>query len=156
MVYDDARLHASWGIDIKGVDANDALKLFKEIEEENGYISPAMVVERSKEKGALLHDQFEWDDEIAGGKYREIQARGIMRNLIVSIEGNNMSSNTRGLVHVQKGYNSVDRVIKVPETRELLFKKAIEELEAFKRKYQDLLEFTKFFDEIDKLKEALA
>lgn len=157
MVYDDPRLHGSWRINVPGVKADDALKLFKKIEAENGNVTPKQVVDVSREEGSLLHNQFEWNDEIAAVKYREKQAQWLIGNLVVTvkIDKTQESAPVRAMVHVKDGYNSVDNIIKVPETRELLFKKAIEELEAFKRKYADLLEFTKLFDEIDKLKEVL-
>lgn len=54
-------------------------------ERNNGKITPAMVVAEAKRKDHPLHQFFEWDDRIAGNKYREDQARGYIRSVRVTI-----------------------------------------------------------------------
>lgn len=125
--------------------------------------SPKQLVDTSREEGTLLHNQFEWRDGVAAEKYRESQAAGIIRNLIIVVEREEEKEPTTVRAYVptlekeESGiYQPISVVVKDTNSREILLKRALDELLAFKRKYQDLLEFTKFFDEIDKLKEALA
>jgi hypothetical protein len=50
--------------------------------ERDGRLSPQGVVNEAKRKDSPLHDQFEWDDKVAGVKYRLEQAA----RLIVSVK----------------------------------------------------------------------
>jgi hypothetical protein len=57
-------------------------KELRRIEKKYGYVAPWMLVKEAEPEGHPLHDEFEWDDAIAGNLYREDQARTI----IVSVE----------------------------------------------------------------------
>ena len=41
------------------------------------------LVDVSRDESAPLHAEFEWDDSVAGEKYREEQARKIIQHLII-------------------------------------------------------------------------
>lgn len=60
-------------------------KVCQEIIEEEGAITPKSLVRVSEPIDAPLHEEFEWQDDIAAQKYREEQARQIIKN-IVTIE----------------------------------------------------------------------
>lgn len=49
------------------------------IREEYGALTPANIVEAARDDGHPLHHRFEWDDAIAGEKYRLQQARQLIR-----------------------------------------------------------------------------
>ncbi len=49
-----------------------------------GQLTPAAVVEASRPADAPLHHRFEWDDSIAGERYREVQAAQIIRSVKVT------------------------------------------------------------------------
>lgn len=49
------------------------------IRAEHGKLTPAVVVEAAGAEDHPLHDRFEWDDSVAGQKYRLIQARELIR-----------------------------------------------------------------------------
>ena len=145
---------------IPGLNAQEVGEYFESFGEK---VTPKQIVDASRKEGTLLHNQFEWRDGIAAEKYRESQAAGIIRNLIVVVDREEEKEPTTVRAYVptpekeESGiYQPISVVVKDTNSREVLLKRALDELLAFKRKYQDLLEFTKFFDEIDKLKEALA
>lgn len=50
-----------------------------------GDVDPAALVDEAADTSHPLHDQFEWDDEIAGREYRLIQASRIIRACTVVV-----------------------------------------------------------------------
>jgi len=61
-----------WSFPVNAQDAGEALAT---IQQRQGKIVPANVVESAKPEDSPLHPAFEWDDTRAGEKYRESQAR---------------------------------------------------------------------------------
>lgn len=67
------------------VPAEDAGRELDRIREKRGTLNAEDVVEESRDKGSVLHDIFEWDNEKAADSWRIEQARGLIRNITVSI-----------------------------------------------------------------------
>lgn len=77
--------------------ATSTLEALQAIYADNGnVITPAAVVKASRPVDAPLHSRFEWDDEIAGDRYREVQAAQLIRFAFVSVTTEN-----RGPVRVR-------------------------------------------------------
>ena len=66
--------------------------------EKHGTLTPKAVVDASRRSSAPLHDYFEWRDDVAAEKYREVQAKEIIRSVELVIEG---SEPTRAFVSVK-------------------------------------------------------
>src|SRR6187551_1032777 len=61
-----------------------------EISAENGdRVSPAMVLDRARDKASPLHDCFEWNDAVASEKFRLLQARVLLRLVVPIYEKSN-------------------------------------------------------------------
>lgn len=65
------------------VDAGVAFDELERIRDRDGRLRPATVVEESRPNDAPLHPVFEWRDKIAAQKYREDQARNVIRSVVV-------------------------------------------------------------------------
>ncbi len=78
MVYKFRNGHA-----IKNVDAEDVGRCLEELRAAGPSFTPQDVVEKARPEEAPLHPAFEWDDRIAGEKYRENQARSVIRSVVV-------------------------------------------------------------------------
>lgn len=52
----------------------------------DGKITPSDMVDASRPDDAPLHPEFEWDDSVAAERYRETQARAIIRHIITYVE----------------------------------------------------------------------
>lgn len=64
------------------VDANDAANELERIRvDNNGKLIPAKVVKESEPKTAVLHDCFEWRNAVAANRFREYQARNLIRGI---------------------------------------------------------------------------
>ena len=59
----------------------DDKQIFEELEDvrKNEPLTAQAVVNKARDKTTRLHSRFEWDDSIAGEKYREKQARNIIQ-----------------------------------------------------------------------------
>lgn len=113
--------------------------------ERKGNLTPRALVNASRRKNAVLHDLFEWDNEIAAEKYRETQASYLIRSIEVVSAG--ISEPVRAFVSVtaneektERTYINVERALSINGTREEVLAIALAELKAFERKYSNLEE----------------
>lgn len=117
-----------------------------------GELTPAAVVDASRPSTAVLHNIFDWDDASAAEKCREVQASGIIRNLVtVQVENVKTNEPVRCFVRASGAYTDIASVMKTEISRQTLLDKALEELNAFRAKYQALGELAEVFDKLDAL-----
>lgn len=142
-----------------GADPNKVGKELEKIEKRDGEITKAAVVEAARPEGNLMHNLFTWDNDVAGEKWREYQAGQIIHALVIVPEGH---SETKGRAFLnieygsqpgQKGrfINTVSALTN-EDTKSIVLGNALNELEAFKTKYQTLDELAEIFDAIDNVK----
>lgn len=130
-------------------DANIAAEVCAKLEAE-GRLNAQNLVDVSRDKDAPLHDMFEWDDSIAAEKYREEQAKKIIRSIVYTVEDKPITTRVFQSVG-PKSYEKVERIMQSDEKRKYLLNAAKAELAAFKRKYQVLSELSEVFVVIDKV-----
>lgn len=68
-----------------GIDPQAAIAELERIEETLGALTPKNLVEVARSKDNILHDLFEWNDEVAAENYRLAQARRLINNLEVIV-----------------------------------------------------------------------
>jgi hypothetical protein len=139
------------------------------IKKSYGGIMPKDVVNESRPTDSVLHKCFEWDDRKAAEAYREVQAREIIRNIVVvKAVGIDDSEPViiRAFVPVaaedneSKKYISIDDALSDEDYTKQVIEQAKSEMIALKKKYGDLLQFadmvkTFLLSEV-KLKEGIA
>lgn len=146
MVYD-------WktGARIKG-DAQASGELFEKLSHTEEGLTAETLLNANKPKSAPLHDDYEWDNEIAGEKWRLHQSNHFLNSLticLVSAETNE-SVQTRA-VHITTEphkYEPITEIVQVQSKYECLLSNALSELQAFQRKYNTLKELTPVFQAI--------
>lgn len=67
----------------RGVDPEQAIDVLEEIRIRDGLIKPSAVVEAAEPKSSPLHPAFEWRNGVAAQRYREWQARSMVKAIIV-------------------------------------------------------------------------
>lgn len=138
-----------------GVPAQTAGNEFERIERKHGHITPEIVLDESRAEDSALHSCFEWNDEVAAEKYRIQQATHLIVNLTVFSEHTEQKAPVRAFVNVsteRKGsFISVSSAMQATKTREVVLKNALRELESFKAKYKNLVEFSELFAAIEKI-----
>ena len=141
------------------VSAETAQNEFEKIAELPGGLTAPNVVKVARDPKNPLHGEFEWDDSAAGEKYRESQARCMLRS-VVKIAPEMPQKPIRAYQAVEvnrdespKEYVETRRVMREPELRAQILATAKRELQSFRAKYRDLTELASVFDAIDGLGE---
>jgi len=155
--------------EIKTTKGSEIYEEINKIYQKDKSITPEKILEQAKNPNHPLHKHFEWDDEIAGNKYRLIQARNLIRKIILEITNeDNQKYRVRAFLSVSEVdncdlvihgnqmtdnyYVSLEDIEKDDKLIEYQKLKALSELRAFKIKYGILNKWLgKIFEEIDKL-----
>lgn len=118
------------------VQAQEAGEELERIYGERGKLDAADVVDESRPETAVLHPCFEWRDEIAAEKYREEQARALVRCVVTVQETDGQKPvEVRAFFHVQETYHPTSVIIQEEDKYTTLLQKALGELAAFRKKY---------------------
>lgn len=148
------------------VKADEAGKEFERIEKENGKVTAENLLESARPENSVMHDCFEWNDTEAAEKYRLLEAKNVINQLVkvaVTEENSGRSKEQRAYVNINpnrgfgsKGdYISIERAMSEEETRKIVLKRALDELIMFQRKYQDFSELSEIFSAIQEINEKL-
>lgn len=133
---------------IEGLYKADAQKVYEEIGDAE--VTPQEVLEKARDNEKELHKCFEWNDGVAAEKYRLTQARDIIRSLVIVTEkANEQPVRVFSITSEQRVYQPTRQFLVQQDEYQALLKRAISELEAFKRKYHTLSELETVFEQID-------
>lgn len=142
---------------IRGIDPDDAAAELDRIAgDNNGLLTPAELVKRSRAKRSLLHAAFEWDDDHAADLYREVQARKIIAGIVVVQGGEVLGPRMVNVVikEVGRGYVPIDVAIEREDTRDQMISQAFRDLDAWQRRYVHLSEFDEIFRAIRSIRDG--
>lgn len=150
--------------DIEGLSPLDAQSVGEELERlrlANGKLTKEIVLEAAKHRNSPLHDHFEWDDTEAAKKFRLVQARNLIRHVVVVFESRDSDEKleTRAFVSISSQdenkliYTSIEDAMSDELMREEVFKNALDALNNWKKKYANLEIFLDVFKAIEKLNE---
>lgn len=146
----------------KPVDANIVGGVMEEIQKRDGCVTKSSFLDASRPLEAPTHTLFEWDDSIAGERWREYQSMHIINSIEVTIvrpDAPEEKSAMRAFVVVDKAKDptkkarlvSVDVALGNEDMRSRVLENALMELKSFKRKYEMLSELSKVFEAIDEV-----
>jgi len=110
-------------------------------------ITPQNVVDLARNENSVIHNDFEWNDTVAGEKYRNIQAREMIRNFVI-VKEEKEAEPVRALQisTTVNEYKPVEIILRNEDEYQSLLRRALGELEAFKRRYQTLTELEPIFE----------
>jgi len=131
-------------------DANEVGKELEKIKD----LTPENVVDVARDENNVMHDMFEWDDSIAGEKYRKQQASHIISNIHVKIIAEDKPNKlVRAFVTTKKnsGFKPIEKIVKDVDQYALLLDKAYRELNYIKIKYENLKEIQELLENIPQL-----
>lgn len=124
----------------------DANKVGKELEriESKEELTRESVLKFAKNKKSELHKCFEWDDSIAGEKYRLHQATNILTSISIVYE-EEPKRTTRMYVNIkntenQREYKNIVSVLENDEEYQQLLYKAERDFVSYKDKYQNMIQ----------------
>ena len=113
------------------------------LKNETGVINPAAAVAWAREnKKSTLHANLEWDDGIAGERWRVSQVRQLIAIHIVDAEGGRrfVSLSIDRKHDGSNGYRSLEDIVGRPDLREIMLKDALADLERMQERYKKLSE----------------
>lgn len=152
-----------WKRNPKGkVDAQVAGEYIEEIKEKRGGITPQLLVEEAKKKRSPIHNCFEWDNSMAAEQFRIVQAREILRFLVVVIESeteNDEEIYVRGFIaplekeeDSQTSYLTISEVMADEDLDKAYKQQILGELKAIKHKSKSYDEFSRVNRAIEEIK----
>ena len=132
--------------DEDAITAQDAGDELARIHAECDHLTPQVVVDESRPEDAPLHPAFEWDDSLAGERYRHIQAKDLIKTVEVIQPAKAASEPEPAYVNVSRSarrYEPVAKVVKYAELFEPAFLQACDRLRAAERAMEQLQQIAK-------------
>lgn len=124
-----------------------------EIKNGTGRYKAAAIVEYARPATSPIHEMFEWNDEIAGEKYRKIQARSYVNDLVVEIvsNGKSVSMPVAFSFGPGDGYTDSRHVMETAELRQRLVAQALKEANSWRTRWKHLNELSNVFAAIEEV-----
>lgn len=126
-----------------------------------GELTPEAVVADARHPGSPLHPLFKWDEAEAAHQYRLVQARALIRAVIVRYRAapGNGARSVVAFVNLKEGdrqyYTATAVALSDPERRAIVLRQAWEDFQALRKRYADLIEFAQLFAALDEIERAL-
>lgn len=139
----------TWAFPHKG----NAEKCYRECETLSE-ITPENVLDKARDDSTELHKCFEWDNSIAGEKYRLIQARDVIRHFVIEYkkdEEEPQKIRTYQISTTTNQYKPTRVILQNPDEYSALLERAKDELRDIQRRYNTLAELEEVFAAIDAL-----
>lgn len=121
------------------------------IYQQHGELTPQIVVDEARPLDAPLHDRFEWDDTIAGEKYRLVQASQLIRvvrqEFVSPDTGEKKFIRAFSSLHessedgTRQGYAPTEEILENELTRKILLRNMERDIAVLKKRYGHLTEF---------------
>lgn len=144
------------------VNAQVAGEYLEGLDKKHNGVTAEIILDESRDKKAVLHPCFEWDNKKAAEQYRLQQARNLMSNLVqveIIEEKSKKATNTcvRAFVSIEPHnnkavYRPISLAMSNEDTRKVVIANAYKELLMFKGKYEKFIEFKSIIEAIDNLK----
>lgn len=112
-----------------------------------GVLTPQVVVDEARPEDHPLHDRFEWDDEVAGERFRRDQAHRMIQSVRVAYTTSDRPKDVRAWVPIsrpespQPSYEPIEDVVLDDIKRTVLLQQMEREWKAMQSRYGDLVEF---------------
>jgi hypothetical protein len=124
----------------------------------NGRLTPELVVAEASPRNSPLHEAFEWNDAKAGKKWRLEQASHMIRSIEVVRVTPEQNKPIRAFVSVlrdeDRSYTSTAHALSDPELRSQVVQQAWRDLEAWRQRHAELIEFAAIFTAMDQARTA--
>ena len=139
------------------LDAQVVGERLEELEQEQGSLTPQILVDDARKKKSIMHDYFEWDDTVAAEEHRKFQARMLLGEIVVEYtDESEEPREIRAFVSVvendNRHFTTLDRAMSDKELRKQVIADALEGLRQWRYKYDHLKEFSVVYEAMDKLK----
>lgn len=118
------------------------------IYDQRGELTPRLVVDEARDESHPLHPRFEWDDSVAGERYREVQAQQLIRSVRLTTrrsDGKTPDTSIRAFQSVRRedGYSYVpsEDVAADPMLTQIVLMDMKREWKSLQKRYGHFAEF---------------
>lgn len=118
------------------------------IYDERGTLTAPLVVAEARNADHPLHSRFEWNDEIAGERYREVQARELIRSVRIiyrEATGRRPEASVRAYQHIRRDdtstYVPTEEVLADPVLTQIVLMDMKREWKTLQARYGHFTEF---------------
>lgn len=115
---------------------------------EHGHLTPELVVDAARPVDSPIHDLFEWDDSVAGERWRREQARHLIIQCRVTVqtsEDQRVTIRRYTALPINEDPHQPHRYVPTEDAlrtdRDLVIQQAKTELDRLRRKYEALVDF---------------
>lgn len=118
-----------------------------QIHKRDAGLTPGAVVKAARPASSPLHTHFEWDDAVAGEKFRLDQARQLIRCVVIEVGSDEEPRSVRAWVNVRpteegdQRYVPEDEARVNPVARELVLSQMRSDIASLTRRYRYLNEY---------------
>lgn len=154
-----------WKTNVFPVPADVAGKHIENLQKEKGIVTSRNLLESARPINSAIHDCYEWDDSVAAENYRITQSGYILRNLVKIVVSDDVKQEkeVRAFVNIAQSdkftegqFVDVSTALSNEETRKIVLRKALKELQVFQKRYDDFEELSKVFVAIADLEKDIA
>lgn len=118
------------------------------IKTKHGKLTPGLVVKEAAKTSHPLHSRFEWDDDVAGEKYRLLQARELIAKVQIKwVDAKGDTRTSRGFYAIRSAdadeydYDQTEEILKDPFRRRLLLNDMQRRVDELVQQFAELDEF---------------
>lgn len=140
------------------LDAQIVGERLEKIRKKHGELTPPIVVADAADKTSPLHVAFEWNDRMAARRWREEQARYIIRMIVVrTSDDEDDPSTVRAFVSIRdeeddRSFTSIHLAMADPDLRQQILAECRKDLQEVREKYKDLMEFSAVWEAMEVVK----
>ena len=144
------RGNQAWRFNVEAQAAGEFLEDLSE--KTGGSLNARLVLDRSRPEEALLHSEFEWNNEVAAELHREEQARKILRSIVTvqqDSDGEEVQIRAYYSLHepnAQRSYMPIARVLSDDDLRNELLGQALIDLQKMQYRYGNLKELAEIWE----------
>lgn len=138
------------------VKAADAGRICKELSESEGGLTPQRLVDVSRDKNHPLHNEFEWDDDVAAEMYRRSQAAKLIRDIVI-VRNDDDHRDRQFVITDQRNsvYVEMHDALSNEDWKNNLLKQSRNDMVAFIAKYRRLQELANVIEPMEVLLDLL-
>jgi len=133
----------SWNIEVT-VESQEIGEELSKLKSKDGKLHTKAVVNAARKRSSPLHKHFEWDDNIAGDKYRIWQARHLIGAIVVIYDHTEHSGYFQLRVE-HEGYRTLESVLSNEDLYQQLVAQAKTDFESYERRYKEIRELAPIF-----------
>ncbi len=122
------------------------------IRDQHGALTPRLVVDEARDESHPLHTRFEWDDSVAGEKYRQQQAHDLIQVVRLTFTDRKGTERSVRAFHALRGedgysYEPAETVAADPVLSQVLLMDMQREWKSLQARYGHFSEFVRMVQE---------